>query len=307
MLANARQELAEAALAVRYRHAIDLLDQQDWQAADDELAALAHVHTDYRQTTALLATARRHLQPPTGPSTPTVRAPSHDIATGDDGSAHQGAVDPTVFVPEPRVLDAGQPVWSVAISPDGSRLAAGSRRRVHVWDLRTGAQLWQAKVGGWPGRVRGVAFSSDGSRLATASDDKTARVWDATTGSQLLQVQHTKAVWGVAFSPDGSRLATASFDKTARVWDAATGSQLFQVQHTKAVWGVAFSPDGSRLATASVDKTARVWDAATGSQLLQVQHTKAVWGVAFSPDGGRLGTASFDETARVWDATSTPT
>jgi WD40 repeat protein len=154
----------------------------------------------------------------------------------------------------------------MAISPDGSQLATGSRRRVRVWDLRNGAQLWQAKVGGWYHDVSGLALSLDSSRLATASWDGTARVWDATTDEQLLSVQHTDMVYSVAFSSDGNRLATASRDITARVWDATTGKQLLQVGDTDMVTGVAFSPDGNRLATASswgkeVDahRTASLW------------------------------------------------
>src|SRR5262249_702170 len=69
-----------------------------------------------------------------------------------------------------------------------------------------------------------LAFSPDGTRLATASLDGTARVWDARTGALALELKgHVGAVSGVAFSPDGTRLATAAWDNTARVWDARSG------------------------------------------------------------------------------------
>ena len=110
-------------------------------------------------------------------------------------------------------------------------------------------------------RVLAVAFSPDGERIATASQDKTARVWDANTGSRLHTLEgHSGSVWAVVFSPGGERIATASDDKTARVWDANTGSRLHSLEgHNGVVWAVAFSPDGQRIATASGDSTARLW------------------------------------------------
>ncbi len=82
-----------------------------------------------------------------------------------------------------------------------------------------------------------MAYSPDGKRLATASDDKTAKVWDAESGKELLTLRgHSGYVYGVAYSPDGKRLATASADQTAKVWDAETGKELLTLRgHSGAV------------------------------------------------------------------------
>ena len=111
-----------------------------------------------------------------------------------------------------------------------------------------------------------AAFSPDGKRVVTASQDKTARVWDAASGQPVATLRgHTDMVNSAAFSPDGQRVVTASEDKTAQVWDAASGQLLASLQgHTSGVSSAAFSPDGKRIVTASRDKTARVWDAAAG-------------------------------------------
>jgi hypothetical protein len=96
-----------------------------------------------------------------------------------------------------------------------------------VWDARTG-QLALALKGHagqvYSGQMFSVCWSPDGSRLATASYDKTARVWDARTGQEALALRgHGGIVTSVCWSPDGTRLATASFDGTARVWDGRAG------------------------------------------------------------------------------------
>jgi hypothetical protein len=114
-----------------------------------------------------------------------------------------------------------------------------------------------------------VAFSPDGKRVLTGSEDKTARVWDAETGQQMALLKgHTTIVWHVAYSPDGKRILTSS-DRTARVRDAETGQEKASLKgHTGDIVSVAFSPDGKRILTGSYDKTARVWDVETVGRAL---------------------------------------
>ncbi|WP_380279866.1 trypsin-like peptidase domain-containing protein [Kitasatospora purpeofusca] len=157
------------------------------------------------------------------------------------------------------------------------------------------------------GAVRSVVFSPDGKTIATASYDKTARLWDTASGKPLTTLTgHTDAVLSVVFSPDGKTIATASYDKTARLWDTASGKPLTTLTgHTDIVRSVVFSPDGKTIATASSDTTARLWDTASGKPLTTLTgHTDIVRSVVFSPDGKTIATASYDKTARLWDTAS---
>ena len=93
--------------------------------------------------------------------------------------------------------------------------------------------------------------------------DKTAKVWDAKSGAEVLTLKgHTEQVSSASFSPDGSRIVTGSRDKTAKVWDAKSGAEVLTLKgHTGPVHSASFSPDGSRIVTGSDDGTAKVWDA----------------------------------------------
>jgi CHAT domain/WD domain, G-beta repeat len=153
--------------------------------------------------------------------------------------------------------------------------------------------------------VWSVAFSPDGTLLATASWDYTTRLWRVADGTPVRTLTgHTDYVYSVAFSPDGTLLATASYDRTTRLWRTTDGTPVRTLTgHSRQVGGVAFSPDGSLLATASLDYTARLWRTVDGALVRTLAgHTGYVENVAFSPDGTLVATVSDDCTARLWQA-----
>ena len=105
--------------------------------------------------------------------------------------------------------------------------------------------------------VRSVCWSPDGTRIATASLDGTARIWDARIGAEILQLKgDTSPVMSVCWSPDGKRIATANQDHTARIWDARTGAEALTLKgRLHSFSSVCWSPDGERIATAAADHT----------------------------------------------------
>ncbi|GJJ12146.1 hypothetical protein Clacol_006387 [Clathrus columnatus] len=158
------------------------------------------------------------------------------------------------------------------------------------------------------GLVLSVAFSPDGTRIVSASDDRSIRVWDALTGDIVAGPfnGHTGLVLSVGFSPDGTRIVSGSHDGGIRVWDALTGDIVAGPfnGHTGLVLSVGFSPDGTRIVSGCDDRSIRVWDALTGDIVAGPfnGHTDWVRSVGFSPDGTRIVSGSHDGSIRVWDA-----
>ncbi len=211
-------------------------------------------------------------------------APAPSSSAGDD--------EPTAFVGQPGFTTAEQtPIWSLSYSPDGKRIAAGTQRvgdrpsELCVWEVATGREVYRIVA---PQAFRIVAYSPDGSLIATAGFDRIARLHDAATGQERRALSgHAAGVNALAFSPDGTTLATASWDKTVKLWDVATGRERRTLEgHTAQVYAVAFRPDGKSLASCGRDETARVWDVASGRETATLRgHGGVVESLAFSPDG----------------------
>ena len=161
------------------------------------------------------------------------------------------------------------------------------------------------KLSGHTGIVFSVAFSPDGSTLASGSDDNTIHLWNAHDGTLMRKLLgHTDSVFSVAFSPDENIIASGSWDNTLRLWNANTEQHMHTLErHTSDVLSVAFSPDGTTLASGSADATICLWDTHTG------QHIRTISGywqddyncVAFSPDGTTLASGDGKSSIKLWD------
>jgi WD40 repeat protein len=194
-------------------------------------------------------------------------------------------------------------VVSLAVSPDGTTIAAGTDDgEVRLWRMVDGQVT--AIIQGHTDSVWSIAFSPDGSRFVTGSGDKTIRIWDSETTHPLLTLSgHTGTVWTAIFMPDGQSLISGSLDQTIRIWDIASAQLIFTLTgHTNSINDVAVTADGQMIASGSGDQTIRLWDAGTGHlrQILQ-GHTDWIGPIAFTPDGKTLASVSYDKTIRLWD------
>ena len=151
--------------------------------------------------------------------------------------------------------------------------------------------------------INAVAFSSDGTQIVSGSDDKSVRVWDASTGVGVKVLKgHTGLVNSVAFSSDGTQIVSGSYDNSVRVWDASTGAEVKVLKgHTGSVYSVAFSGNGTQIVSGSDDNSVRVWDALTGAEVKVLKgHTSSVKSVAFSSDGTQIVSGSNDQSVRAY-------
>ncbi|MDJ0696268.1 hypothetical protein [Mastigocoleus sp. MO_188.B34] len=198
-------------------------------------------------------------------------------------------------------------------------LKAGKNFQRSIWvrrDKKLKAQVMEAlssaywvresnRLQNHKGLVKQVKFSPDGQTIASASYDKTAKIW-TTDGKEVITLNgtkgHTKQVVDVSFSPNSQIIATASQDGTVKLWDRK-GKFLSNLEESRnTIWSVSFSPDGKTVATASADKTVKLWSLEDRSLQKTLEGHKAeVYKVSFSKDGRKIATASKDGTVKLWD------
>ncbi|QEL17182.1 WD40 repeat domain-containing serine/threonine protein kinase [Limnoglobus roseus] len=205
------------------------------------------------------------------------------------------------------------PVRSAAMNADQTSIVTGDATgMVKIWDIESMGPLLPGGVPDKPrqefvhrGTISAVAFSPDGTMVASGSANKTAILWDVKTGKAVQRlIGHEGPIYSLAFSPEGDRLATVSWDHSIRIWDTKNGDLVKKIEnaHEEGVWSVSYSCCGKILASAGQEGLVKVWDIDNTEKPIRVysRHKGTVHAVHFTAKGTQLITGGRDGTIRLW-------
>ncbi|MEL7357351.1 MAG: caspase family protein [Cyanobacteria bacterium J06560_6] len=215
---------------------------------------------------------------------------------------HRGAVTALAFSPDGTTLttastDGTARVWN-NLAPSES-LPSEGREGENATEGSTAAIAFNHG-----GKVSAIAIHPNGTTAVTASSNKTAKLWNLTTGETQATIEHKRPVLFSLFSPkSGQWVATASKARL-QVSQTVTGKSVLTLGAAKPITAVRFSPDDTKVAMASEDGRVGLWEMATKQLIFSVDEAQAVTGLAFSPDGKRLAIAQQDGTAKIFNLTT---
>ncbi|MEA5596367.1 eIF2A-related protein [Rivularia sp. UHCC 0363] len=234
------------------------------------------------------------------------------LASGDRNGVikfwrrEQDATNSFIYRPFRSLQQHSGTIWSLNFDSQGEKLAsAGDDNMINIIDVSNGKLLKTFK--GHSDAVVSVSFSPDRKLLASASYDKSVKLWSLNPPKLPVLRGHEDRVLSVAWSPDGKMLASSSRDHTVKLWQRQSSSTVETrfyktlLGHTDRVASVSFHPNGKILASAGYDKTIKIWR--QDGQLLKTLsgHTDSVTSISFSPDGQFLASASTDKTVKLWN------
>ncbi|MFM8633541.1 MAG: c-type cytochrome domain-containing protein [Planctomycetia bacterium] len=249
------------------------------------------------------------------------QVPAADLATleawitaGAAGPAADASILETLAVPALKAFSGIKPVTSLAVSPDGGRIAVARGRTIDiiaVGDLANPSRRPLLTMTDLPGPIAAVHDSRDGSRLVVAGGITglrgVAEIRDATTGKLLRSFAgHRDIVYDAELSPDEATLATAGYDRSIKLWNVVDGSLLRSIDvHNGAVFDLAWHPSGKLFGSASADETVKLWRASDGVRLDTLSQPQGeVTSIAFTPDGRHVIAAGRDKRIHLWKLAS---